>query len=104
MAWFSSVFGTLKKPKFMMKLGGAFIAYEVASLVGTYAVFHQMNTSPWFRYKIDNLAPPYGTYVVDAFYVAAERLSPEGAQRMIEQDVAFAAEVQRQQQNSPSPP
>jgi len=87
-----------------MKLGGAFIAYEVASLAGTYAIFHQLNTSPWFRYTLDTTVPPYGAYVVDAFYLAAEKISPEGAQRMIDQDVAYAAEQlaiqQKVQQNS----
>lgn len=67
---------------------------ELASLAGSYAVFHQMNSSPWFRYQVDQRMP----VAVDLFYVAAEKISPEGAQKMVEQDIAFAKAQQLLQQ------
>jgi hypothetical protein len=38
---------------------------------------------------------------VDLFYVAAEKISPEGAQKMVEQDIAFAKAQQQLQQGKP---
>lgn len=61
------------------------------SLAGSYAVFHQMNTSPWFRYQVDQRVP----VAVDLFYLAAEKISPEGAQKMVDEDVAYARAQQQ---------